>query len=427
MSNCFKSARPNWLIIPGNVILNQMPEKGKKVILHIDLDCFFVSVERVLNPGLKGKAVIVSGNPEGRGVVSSASYEARAFGVKSGMPIQKARRLCKTAIVLPVRMSAYAEFSEKVFELLRDFSPLVEEASIDEAYLDLTGTERLFGPAPATALLIQKRIQEELGLPGSLGIGGNKMIAKIASQLAKPGGIVEVPAGSEESFLSELEIGAIPGVGGKTEERLILLGAKKIKHLIRLGPELLAGHFGKMGRELYERARGLADDQVVAEEEMPKSIGKEVTFEQDLYDLGQIEQWLYLLALKLGLRLRRKELYAKRITLKFRSPEFITWTRTTGLDFAANQDSELLSSARELLLREKEKAQPLRLLGISAGDLSLTRQPGLFGEEERQKRERLTKALDQARQRFGFDAIYPAQLKQLMEKIKEEEKEEEGK
>ncbi len=394
--------------------------------MHLDLDCFFVSVERVLNPELKGKPVIVSGNPEGRGVVSSASYEARRFGVKSAMPIQRARRLCPEAVVLPVRMGFYADYSEKVFVLLRDFSPLLEEASIDEAYLDLTGSERLFGPAKSAAEQIRNRIQQALGLPASIGIGSNKMIAKIASQLAKPLGIVEVKAGTEQEFLSELLISAIPGVGGKSEERLNLLGAKKIKHLVRLGPELLERHFGKMGRELYDRARGIADAEVISEAELPKSIGKEVTFEQDLYDFAQIEQWLYLLAFKLGIRLRAKGLFAKRLTLKFRSPDFTTWTRTSGLEFATSQDQELMDAALKLLGREKAKAQSLRLLGISASDLGLTRQAGLFGEEDRQKRERLMKALDHAREQFGFDAIYPARLKSLMEQIGSEE-EDDGK
>ncbi len=400
-----------------------MLEKIAKVIAHIDLDCFFVSVERVFHPELKGKPVIVSGNPEGRGVVSSASYEARAFGVRSAMPIQRARKCCPEAIVLPVRMGAYAEFSEKVFELLRDFSPLVEEASIDEAYLDLTGSEKLLGPPQTAAALIQQRVRDELDLPASLGIGSNKMIAKIASQQAKPLGIVEVALGQEQKFLSELPIGAIPGVGGKTEERLNVLGAKKVKHLVRLGPKLLESHFGKWGRELYERAQGRADDEVIAEASLPKSLGKEVTFDQDLDDFDQIEQWLFLLALKLGRRLRRKQLYAQRVTLKLRSPDFRTWTRTTGLDRATSEDWELFAAGLLLLRREKEKVRPLRLLGMSAGDLGSSPELNLFGEEERAKRERLMKALDRTREQFGFDAIYPARLQGLMEKIREEEEE----
>jgi len=398
--------------------------KPQKVIAHIDLDCFFVSVERIFDPGLKDKPVIVSGNPEGRGVVSSASYEARSFGVKSGMPIQRAKKLCPNAIVLPVRMNAYAEYSEKVFELLRNFSPLLEEASIDEAYLDITGTERLFGPPKQLAQKIQRQVQNELGLPSSIGIAGNKMTAKVASQLAKPGGILEVPPGKEQEFLSELPISAIPGVGGKTEERLKLLGAKKVKHLLSLGQKILERHFGKWGLELFLRAQGIADDLVIAEAETPKSISKEITFDQDLSDYEQIQQWLYLLILKLGIRLRKKQLYAKRLTLKLRSPDFSTWTRTTKLAQMTNQDPELMSAGLLLLQREKPKAPLLRLLGVSASELSKSYEPCLF-EEDRKKKENLMKALDKAREKFGFDAIYPAKLKPLMEKMREEKKEEE--
>jgi len=407
-----------------NGILLGMEQKPPKKIIHIDLDCFFVSVERVLDASLCSKPVIVSGNPEGRGVVSSASYEARKFGVKSGMPIQRARRLCPQALVLEVRMDKYAEYSERVFELLRGFSPLVEEASIDEAYLDLSGTERLFGPAKEAARKIKARIQGQLGLPSSIGIASNKLVAKIASQLAKPGGIVEVSAGSEKEFLAELPIGAIPGIGGKTEERLNLLGAKKIKHIAQMEPAVLARHFGVMGGEIWRRSLGQGDDTVVSEDQAPKSLGKEITFDQDLSDPGLLEEWLYLLVLKLGLRLRKRGLFAGRLTLKFRNPEFKTWTRTSRLEIESNQDSELFALALKILQKEKTKKLLIRLLGVSAGDLTETRQMPLFGKEKIEKRDRLFQALDRTRARFGAGAIYPARLKKLMEQTEKGEDDE---
>ena len=315
-----------------------MSGNAAKAILHIDLDSFFVSVERVLDPSLEGKPVLVSGNPEGRSVVSSASYEARKYGVRSAMPIARARRLCPDCIILPVRMNAYAEYSERVFEMLHSFSPLVEEASIDEAYLDVSGTEKLFGPPKKLAEKIQKVIRQQLGLPSSIGIGSNKLVAKIASKLAKPLGIVEVPAGTEKEFMAELPIRAIPGIGGKTEQRLKQLGAAKVKEIARLGQELLKREFGSWGEDLWFRAQGIGNDQVEPEEAEPKRLSKEITFDEDIADPGQIELWLYLLAIQLGSRLRRRGLFAKRLTVKFRSPDFKTWTRTTGLATATNQD-----------------------------------------------------------------------------------------
>jgi DNA polymerase IV len=392
-----------------------MSEQRFKKILHMDLDCFFVSVERVLEPSLNGRPVIVSGNPEGRGVVSSASYEARGFGVRSGMPIQRARKLCPEALVIACRMSRYAEYSEKAFELLREFSPLVEEASIDEAYLDLTGTEKLFGEAKEAAGKIRSRLQGELGLPASIGIASNKLMAKISSQQAKPGGIIEVLAGGEQEFLAELPVGAIPGIGGKTEERLRLLGAKQIKHLVQLKPALLREHFGVMGEEIYQRSLGRGDDTVVNEESAPKSLGRETTFDRDLSDPALIEEWLYLLVLKLGIRLRQRGLFAGRLSLKFRSPEFKTWTRTNSLAPATSQDTELFAAATKILEREKKEKLLIRLLGVSASDLSETRQMPLFERDKIEKRDRLFKAVDRTRERFGAHAIYPARLKKLIE------------
>jgi len=397
-----------------------MVKEGKKRILHIDLDCFFVSVERALKPELNNQPVIVSGNPEGRGVVASASYEARSSGVRSGMPIQKAKKLCPQAIILPVRMGFYADFSERVFEILRNFSPLVEEASIDEAYLDLSGTERLFGPALNVAQKVQKEIQARLDLPCSIGIGANKMVAKIASKLAKPKGILEIKPGEEEEFISDLEIGMIPGVGGKTEQRLKLLGAKKVKHLAQLGSEILKAHFGKVGEELYLKAKGLGDEEVAYEQEQAKSLSKEITFDQDLFELNELEEWLYLLVLKLGIRLRKKGLYANRLTLKFRSSDFTTWTRTTKLKTPSNQDPEIFMTARRILAKELANPEPIRLLGISASELCAMSQLDLFERGEREKLERLFSVLDELRDEFGFDAIYPARLKKILKKGKKE-------
>jgi len=387
-----------------------MSEPRPKAILHIDLDSFFVSVERVLDPSLEGKPVLVSGNPEGRGVVSSASYEAREFGVRSAMPIGRAKKLCPQCVILPVRMKAYADFSEKVFELLREFSPLVEEASIDEAYVDVTGTEKLFGPPRRLAEKMQKAVKQRLGLPSSIGIGRNKLVAKIASKLAKPAGIVEVAPGREREFLAGLSIRVIPGVGGKTEERLNEMGVAKVRDLVRLGPEKLSQSLGKWGAELWRHGQGMGDDVVVSEEPAPKSLGKEVTFDEDLSDPEQIGTWLYFLAHQLGLRLRKRGLYARHLTVKLRSPEFKTWTRGATLEPATSHDFDLYSAAKKILDKEKGKGLTLRLLGICAGSLTESRQLSLFEREEIEKRDRLFKALDRLREKFGVDTVYPAGL-----------------
>lgn len=388
--------------------------------MHIDLDSFFVSVERVLDPSLEGKPVLVSGNPEGRSVVSSASYEARKYGVRSAMPIARARRLCPDCIILPVRMNAYAEYSERVFEMLHSFSPLVEEASIDEAYLDVSGTEKLFGPPKKLAEKIQKVIRQQLGLPSSIGIGSNKLVAKIASKLAKPLGIVKVPAGTEKEFMAELPIRAIPGIGGKTEQRLKQLGAAKVKEIARLGQELLKREFGSWGEDLWFRAQGIGNDQVEPEEAEPKRLSKEITFDEDIADPGQIELWLYLLAIQLGSRLRRRGLFAKRLTVKFRSPDFKTWTRTTGLATATNQDFDLFETALKILEKEKAKGLLIRLLGVAASGLTSTRQLSMFEKEQVEKRDRLFQALDKSRRKFGLDSIYPASIIEIIHRRKKE-------
>ena len=393
-----------------------MSKKGK-TILHIDLDCFFVSVERVLNPALNSKPVIVSGKPDSRGVVSSASYEARAFGVKNGMPLTKALKLCPDAIVLPINKTAYAHFSEQVFNLLRRFSPFVEEASIDEAYIDLTGMVERYGSARKAGEIIQREIKTRLALPCSVGIGSNKLIAKIASKLAKPEGIVEVAFGAEKEFIAELPINILPGVGGKTEERLRLLGAKKVKHIVSLGQDLLITHFGKLGIYIYRSALGKGESKLNIEGEPPKSLSKEITFDQDIFDPEEKEQWIYLLILKLGMKLREWGLYAQRLTLKFRSPDFTTWTRTTRLKSATNNDQTLFFYARKILQREDKPNQPLRLLGVSAGELCSTCQLDLFESEKWEKQNKLLKALDELRKDFGLDIIYPARIRKLMEKI----------
>ena len=388
-----------------------------KIIAHLDLDCFFVSVERIFHPELKDKPVIVSGKPEGRGVVSSASYEARAYGVKNGMALKQAKKLCPEAVVLPLQMELYAYFSEQVFNLLKEFSPLVEEASVDEAYLDLSGCEKLFGSPKKTAQLIQKTIKEKLALPCSIGIGSNKLVAKVASKLAKPEGILEVPAGKEEEFLAEFPIDILPGIGGKTKDRLQLLGAKKVKHLLSLGSKILQEHFGKFGLEIYKRAQGLGETELVVEQVPPKSLGKEITFDRDIFDPKEKEEWLYLLILKLGIKLREHNLYAQRLTLKFRSPDFTTWSRSIRLPTPSNQDKVLLAYAQKVLERENP-SQPLRLLGVSGGDLVPIRQLDLFEQEKTAKQEQLLKALDQLRKIYGISSIYPAELKELISQLK---------
>jgi len=384
-----------------------------KTIFHVDMDAFFVSVEELFDPSLKGKPVVVGGRPHERGVVAAASYEARKYGVHSALPLRTAYRLCPQAIFLEGRPERYREYSERVYEVLSGFSPKVEMASIDEAYLDMTGAERLLGPPLKAADRIHEALRRRTGLNCSIGIAGSRLVAKVASDQAKPNGILWVLPGLEARFLAPLEVRKIPGVGKVTEQRLHALGVRKVADLARLEESLLEAQFGRWGLALAGKARGLDAggwfDAEIGAEAPPKSLSHEHTFERDTADRQLLEATLVRLAAMVGRRLREHGLFARTVQLKLRYQDFSTITRARTLQRATQLDGELAAEARRLLALHWRAGAPVRLLGLEASGL----QPGsgqlsLLEEEGGDRRLKLLEAADRVRDRYGESAVAPA-------------------
>ena len=379
-----------------------------RTITHIDMDAFYASVEQRDRPELRGRPVIVGADPKGRGVVSAASYEARVFGVRSAMPIGRAARLCPAGVFLPVDMDKYVAVSRQIMAILDDFSPLVEPVSVDEAFVDLTGTTSLFGPASQAVARIKRRIHTETGLTASAGLATNKFIAKIASDLRKPDGLVIVEAGHEAEFLAVLPIERLWGVGKATAKDLAALGVATIGQLQRLPRATLVARLGDHGADLHDLAFG-RDDRPVEPWTPPKSMGAETTFERDTTDRARLDTTLRSQAERVARELRAERVAAARVTLKLRFADFRTLTRSHTTD--PTQDGlELYRRVARLLSRET-LAQPVRLIGVSASALTVeqTGQLGLL-EANAVRRERLARAVDRITGRFGADAIRPAAL-----------------
>ena len=377
-------------------------------IVHVDMDAFYASVEQRDRPELRGRPVIVGADPKGRGVVSAASYEARVFGVRSAMPIGKAARLCPDGVFLPVDMDKYAGASRQIMGILGDFSPLVEPVSVDEAFVDLTGTASLFGPAPEAVREIKRRIRAETGLTASAGLAANKFIAKVASDLKKPDGLVIVEAGREAEFLAPLPIERLWGVGKATAKDLAALGIATIGQLQRLSRATLVARLGDHGAGLHDLAFG-RDDRPVEPWTPPKSMGAETTFERDTTDRARLDTTLRGQAERVARELRAERLAAARVTLKLRFADFRTLTRSHTSD--PTQDGLELYRRVAILLAREALVQPVRLIGVSASALAAeqTGQLGLL-EDSAVRRERLARAVDRITGRFGLDAIRPASL-----------------
>ena len=377
-------------------------------IVHVDMDAFYASVEQRDRPELRGRPVIVGADPKGRGVVSAASYEARVFGVRSAMPIGKAARLCPDGVFLPVDMDKYAGASRQIMGILGDFSPLVEPVSVDEAFVDLTGTASLFGPAPEAVREIKRRIRAETGLTASAGLAANKFIAKVASDLKKPDGLVIVEAGREAEFLAPLPIERLWGVGKATAQDLAALGIATIGQLQRLSRATLVARLGDHGAGLHDLAFG-RDDRPVEPWTPPKSMGAETTFERDTTDRARLDTTLRGQAERVARELRAERLAAARVTLKLRFADFRTLTRSHTSD--PTQDGLELYRRVAILLARETLVQPVRLIGVSASALTAeqTGQLGLLGDDA-VRRERLARAVDRITDRFGLDAIRPAAL-----------------
>ncbi|MBI2163959.1 MAG: DNA polymerase IV [candidate division NC10 bacterium] len=385
-------------------------------IIHLDMDAFYASVEQLDHPAYRGRPVVVGADPragKGRGVVAACSYEARPFGIRSAMPISRAYRLCPKAIYVRPRMGRYAEMSDRIFAILRDYTDLVEPLSIDEAFLDVTASQRLFGPAEAIGRTLKARIRSELRLVASIGLAPNKFLAKVASDLGKPDGFVVVAPGKEREFLDPLPIFRLWGVGPKTEARLKRLGLQTIGQIARMPVETLEAMLEGAGRDLWELANGMDDREVVPGQEA-KSIGGETTFERDTDDREEIRRTILELSDRVGRRLRREGYLAGGVTLKFRDHLFRTLTRAAILDHPTDVGDDLFREAWKLLQRVSLAGKRVRLLGVTATRLLAAAEPpggqmSLF-RPTADPRRRLARAVDAIQERFGSDAIARATL-----------------
>ena len=379
-----------------------------RTILHVDMDAFYASVEQRDRPELRGQPVIVGADPKGRGVVSAASYEARRFGVHSAMPIGRAARLCPDAAFLPVDMDKYAGVSREVMAILADFTPLLEPLSIDEAFLDVTGTERLHGDGAAVARTIKSRITTALRLTASVGVAANKFVAKVASDLRKPDGLVVVAPGTEADFLAPLPVSRLWGVGRVTGAGLEAMGVSTIGQLAAVPTAYLAARFGESGRALHDLSLG-RDDRAVEPFAPPKSMGAEETFGRDHRDVERLAATLREQAERVARELREEGYAGRCVTLKLRFADFSTLTRRHTGD--PTQDGLLIYRRARALLERIPLRQPVRLIGLSvsglgaaaAGQLSLL-------EPDTLRRERLARAMDRVTTRFGEASLRPASL-----------------
>jgi DNA polymerase-4 len=384
-----------------------------RIIFHVDMDAFFVSVEELFSPALIGKAVVVGGQRDERGVVSAASYEARKFGVHSAMPLRTAAKLCPEAIFVNGHPDLYQEYSHKAREVLHNFSPAVEMASIDEAYIDMTGTERLHGPPLLSAHKLHQQMKLHTGLNCSVGIGSSRLMAKISSDKAKPNGVLYVLSGQEQSFLAPLDVGKIPGVGKVTKTRLNQIGIVLIGDLLKVEQSVLEDNFGKWGTSLVGKARGEDAgawfEGEVGEEWQAKSISHEHTFDQDTAVVGKLESTLSHLCEKVGRRLREQNFSARTVQLKLRYSDFTTITRAHSLSSPTQVDTEISSAITKLFHNNWEKGRPIRLLGVHTSNFEdMPEQMNLLEGEKNQRWARALSASDRLRDKYGDSAIFLA-------------------
>ncbi len=375
-----------------------------RTIIHVDMDSFYVSVERLRDPSLEGLPIAVGGSADGRGVVASASYEARAYGVRSAMPMGQAIRLCPHLKVISSPYSYYETFSRELKEIFQQFTPLVEMASQDEAYLDMSGTEKLLGPPLKAAQSLRQKVLSQTRLPCSLGVGCNKLIAKVASALCKPAGLLWIPHQSEREFLAPLSIRKLPGIGEKAAARLRELGFKTISDIQNADPKYLERHFGEAGGEWHSRSLGI-HEAMVQTESSPKSIGHEETFTTDQTDEAFLDGILSNLSEKVAWRLRKTDLWSKTIILKYRYQGFETHTASLTLPSATRDEQVILETVRHLF-REKWSGRPIRLLGVTASNLREERnQLDFFLSPDEEKSEKFHRLLDAVREKHGYGAL----------------------
>ena len=381
-----------------------MALKKPRTILHFDLDAFFCSVEELRDPELRGKAFVVAGDPGGRGVVASASYAARPFGVRSAMPTSQALRRCPALRVVRPRHALYSRTSERVFSLLRDSVPVVEPISIDEAFLDVSDDARA---GAAVAEDLRRAIRDRFSLPTSWGVAANKLVAKIATEVGKPGGLIVVPPGEEARFLAPLPVEMLWGVGPKARERLESLGLRTVGALAQKDETWWETQFGRFGIDLAARARG-EDSRPVVESREARSMSSETTFAQDVSDGAVLRRTLQEQSESVGARLREAGLAGTTVRLKLRWPDFTTITRQVSLEQPTDQDGEIYRTVAELLERTWKARRPVRLIGVGVAQLGpRIRQLSLF-DRKWQADERLLAAIDSIRGRYGDRALRKA-------------------
>ena len=375
------------------------------MFVHVDMDAFFVAVEELLNPALRGKPVAVGGSPDGRGVVASASYEARRFGVRSAMSSYHAKKICPNLIFVSAHYDEYANYSDALAAILERYSPDVEWVSIDEAYVNLYGFERLYGPAVAVAEKIRTAIQKELHLSASIGVARNRLMAKVASDYAKPHGLLFILPGHEASFLKPLPVRALPGVGEKLEKELEEMGVATIGDLAAMPSELMHAVFGVHGLYLSKRAQG-QDSDLHLPEIASKSISREITLEEDTVDEQYLSSVLHVLIEKAANELRKSHRKAKTITLKLRYTDLKRVSRAMTLEKATSLDEVIYDNAMNLLRQHWQRRVRIRLIGIHLSQFEPdTGQLELFPNPIEMKYRNLYEQVDQVRERFGFESV----------------------
>ena len=374
--------------------------------MHVDLDAFYASVEQLRRPELRGKPVIVGGSGVvgERGVVAAASYEARPFGVRSAMPLTRARRLCPNAIFIPCDFPAYREASKSVFAILDHYSPVIEPIALDEAYLDLTGEEALMGQPDAVAHRLRDEVKARCGLDLSIGVASCKLVAKVASELRKPRGLVVVNPGTEASFLAPLPLGKLPGCGPATVARLERFGARTVGDLAALPDPLLGELFGQYGRLLGAHARGIDASPVMPPGD-PKSISREVTFDRDQRDPARVRETALGLLQDVGQSLRAHGMSARTVVLKIRYQPFDTQSRQATLPYPTDRDDQLAQALRQLLETQLDPSRPIRLIGAGVSNLEAGATQLNLLETRSSRLALLDEQLDELRGRYGDHVI----------------------
>ena len=378
---------------------------AERVILHADMDAFYASVEQRDNPELRGRPLVVGGDSN-RGVVAAASYESRAFGIRSAMPMTEARRRCPDLVRVAPRMAHYQAVSRQIFLVFNEFTPLVEGLSLDEAFLDVTSSRRLFGGGRSIALAVKDRIRDRVSLTASVGVAPNKLVAKIASDLGKPDGLVVIAAERVQEVLDPLPVAVIPGIGRRTLGRLHGIGVHTIADLRGAQEHDLEPVFGRFTQKTRERAAGIDDRPVIASR-TEKSISNEETYDTDLCDRRAMERQILRLAERTAGRLRKAALCAGTVQVKIRRSDFKTFTRQKRLQPPGNATDPIFALARELLsgwLNDNPDAR-VRLLGVGCSSLAAARQPDLFGDSDTARSTDFDRTVDEIRDRFGNEAL----------------------